>query len=106
MFENMITSLCSGLIGGIFGVVIGALLVSYRIGRWQQHVEDRLHQVELRLDKGSLKIDQVPALMARLTAIIRELRQIHVKYDDLLKVVVPRTECALRHKEPQPTPAK
>lgn len=86
-------SVVSAIVGGF----VGGWVVAFRLGRWQQLVEDRLAAAEKRLKEGDQHVDQVPILMTRVDVIIETLGEIKQTFRDFAGQVVTHKECDRRH---------
>jgi len=78
--------------------------VAFRVGRWREGVEQRLAahdthltQVDRRLAKGAVRIDDVPVLAAKLDTIVEEVRALRGEFREDIRLLVTREECDRRH---------
>ena len=113
------------LVTGAVGAFCGSWLTAYRIGRWQQKVESwmevvqaeirelrteahnntearianaqELGDIQKRLDRGGMRIDEVPVHAAKLEAVTTELREIKLTLRAELPRLVSKDECERRH---------
>lgn len=96
MLVDFLSSAGGGIVGGLVSGAVFASIVSYKLGRWQERVENRLASVELRLNSGNGSVAQVPLIQQKLDTVIVEI----AKCQEAFTAMVPRTECDLRHKSP------
>ena len=90
---QIVISGLSALLGGI----IGGGLVAFKIGAWQQRVNDRLDAHEARLQKGNPAVDRVPIIDAKFEALVDDVREIKEQLRDWLPRMVTKEECDRRH---------
>ncbi|NLW49844.1 MAG: hypothetical protein GXY85_03250 [Candidatus Brocadiaceae bacterium] len=83
------SALCGGFIGG--------WVVAFRLGRWRQHVEDRLDGIEARLARGDCAVSGLPVLTARVDLILEELRGLKAEARQDRQAFVSHEECDRRH---------
>lgn len=90
---QIVISGLSALLGG----VVGGWLVAFKIGAWQQRVNDRLDAHEARLQRGNPAVDQVPVMAAKFEALIEDVREIKDNLRDWMPRLVTKEECNRRH---------
>ena len=90
---QVIVTVCSALAGGF----VGGWVVAFRMGRWQQSVEDRLSCAERRLAEGGPHVDAVPIIEARLDVVLQEIREVKRELREERKYYVSHEECDRRH---------
>jgi len=99
MLVDFLSSAGGGVVGGLVSGAVFASIVSYRLGRWQERVENRLALVESRLNSGAGQVAQVPLIEQKLDTVIAEI----VKCQETFASMVPRAECDLRHEKASPS---
>jgi len=90
-----LTSAASALAGGF----AGGWLVAFRLGRWRQHVEDKLRWVEESLARGGRAVDSIPVLRTRVDLILEELRTLRAEIRQDRGQFVTHEECDRRHQD-------
>ena len=113
------------LLSALMGGFIGGWTVAFRLGSWRQRTEgrqealektiarievmaeenrearvtneQRLREIDKRLERGGQHIEDVPVLSARFEALTEELREIKLVLRQELPRLVSKEECQRRH---------
>ena len=90
---QIVISAFSALVGGF----VGGWLVAFKMGAWQQRVNDQLDAHEARLDKGNGPVDLVPVLSVKFDTLVEDVKEIKQRLRDVLPELVTHEECDRRH---------
>ena len=89
------------VLSAVSGGFVGGWVAAFRMGRWQQRVEDRLERTESRLLSGDRTLSSVPVIGTRLDLMLEEIRSLRADLKEQRRQFVSHGECDRRHGLPR-----
>lgn len=96
------TAVIIGLLGSVVGASGSALVAVFVSGRWQGRTDQRIDNIEDRLESGRDPIQNVPVLRSQIQQMgesIDRLERVVEKMNDQNDKFVTQQECERRHKD-------